>query len=213
MRYLTVSLLNINEAQLTIDVLTNLANLSTQDWSVQLILVDNGSAPDQLSQLLDWFSTNKEHFAEVLFITSSKNQGVNGGRNIALKLASGDRVLILDNDLILPNEAIWLETLWQRMDDDPEIGVVGSMLVFADYPHIIQAAGIGLTERGKVGYLDRAKAVAQISPTVVEVVSTPAACWLIRKEAQKAIGLFSDEYYPMQYEDVDFCVRLGLANW
>jgi GT2 family glycosyltransferase len=27
------------------------------------------------------------------------------------------------------------------------------------------------------------------------------------------VGLFSDEFYPMQYSDVDFCVRLHLAGW
>ena len=27
------------------------------------------------------------------------------------------------------------------------------------------------------------------------------------------MGLFSDEFYPVQYEDIDFCVRLGLAGW
>jgi GT2 family glycosyltransferase len=35
----------------------------------------------------------------------------------------------------------------------------------------------------------------------------------MRREAQEAVGLLSDEFYPMQYEDVDFCVRLGLAGW
>jgi GT2 family glycosyltransferase len=47
----------------------------------------------------------------------------------------------------------------------------------------------------------------------VQVVATPAACWLLRTEAQQSVGLFSEDYYPMQYEDVDFCVRLGLEGW
>jgi GT2 family glycosyltransferase len=48
---------------------------------------------------------------------------------------------------------------------------------------------------------------------VVEVVASPAACWLMRREAQQAIGLFPLEYYPMQYWDVDYCVQLGLGGW
>jgi GT2 family glycosyltransferase len=47
----------------------------------------------------------------------------------------------------------------------------------------------------------------------MEVVAAPAACWLVRREAQQAVGPFSDGYYPMQYEDVDWCLRLGLAGW
>jgi GT2 family glycosyltransferase len=212
-RRLTASLLNINQSGLSIDVLDKLARLSTEDWTVQLIVVDNGSRDDEVKRLSDWFTANKDRFAEVLFIAASQNLGCGGGRNVAFKLASGDRILILDNDLILPDDAAWLGKLWQRMDDDPEVGLIAPMLVFADYPGIVQAAGIGLTHRGRVGYLGRAEPVASMQASPIEVVATPAACWLVRKEAQQAVGLFSDEFYPVQYEDVDFCVRLGLAGW
>lgn len=213
MRYLTASLLNIDRAQLTIQVMDRLAHLPADDWAVQLILVDNGSADDQLRELSDWIATHKHRFAETLFVAASRNLGANGGRNVALKLAANDRILILDNDVILPDDPGWLETLWQRLDGDPQIGIVGPMLVFADYPEIVQGAGIGLTQRGRVAYLSRAEPVAGIPPTPIEVVATPSACWLMRREAQCAVGLLADEYYPMQYEDVDFCVRMTLAGW
>ncbi len=213
MRYLTASLLNINEAQLTINVLEKLACLSGENWAIQLIVVDNGSRDDQLQQLFDWFKTNKDHFAEMLFVASSHNLGANGGRNLVYKLAAYDRILILDNDVILPNDSWWLDTLWQRMDDDPQVAIVGPMLVFADHPGIVQGTGIGLTDRGRVGYLSRGEHVEHVPSTLFEVVASPSACWLVRKEAQQMVGLLSDEYYPVQYEDVDFCVRLGLAGW
>lgn len=213
MRHLTASLLNINEAQLTINVLDKLARLRDKNWAIQLILVDNGSQDEQVQQLSDWFFTNKDRFAEILFITASRNLGCNGGRNVALKLASHDRILILDNDLVLPDDAGWLDTLWQRLEASPNIGVVGPMLVFVEYPDLVQVAGLGLTDRGRVGYLNRADPVDHVPPTPTEVVATLAACWLLRREAQQAVGLFSDEYYPVQYEDVDLCVRLGLAGW
>ena len=213
MRCLTASLLNINEAQLTIDVLEKLACLSGEDWAVQLIVVDNGSRDDQVRQLADWFSANRGCFEDTLFVAAFRNLGANGGRNVALRLASNDRILILDNDLILPDDSAWLEALWQRMEKDPQIGIVGPMLVFADHPDIVQGAGIGLTSQGRVAYLNRAKPVDSVTPTQVEVVASPAACWLIRREAQQAVGLFSDEFYPMQYWDVDFCVRLVLGGW
>jgi GT2 family glycosyltransferase len=213
MRKLTISLLNVNQAQLTINILDKLAGLSDEDWSIQMILVDNGSCDDQLNELSDWFLANKDRCAEVFFVNASRNLGANGGRNVALRLASNNRILILDNDLILPDDSSWLEALWQRMENDPQAGIVGPMLVFADYPDIVQGAGIGLTDRGRVAYLNRAEPVDSVTPTQVEVVASPAACWLLRREAQQAVGLFSDEFYPMQYWDVDFCVRLVLAGW
>jgi GT2 family glycosyltransferase len=213
MRNITASLLNINQAKLTIDVLEKLARLSADDWAVQMILVDNGSDADQLKELSTWCLGNRNRFEEVLLIAASRNLGATGGRNIALKLASADRIMILDNDVVLPEDSNWLRTLWRRMDDHPQAGIVGPMLVFADHPDIVKGAGIGLTDRGRVGYLFRAEPVGQIPPTQVEVIAAPAACWLVRRPAQSTVGLFSEEFYPMQYWDVDFCVRLGLAGW
>jgi GT2 family glycosyltransferase len=50
-------------------------------------------------------------------------------------------------------------------------------------------------------------------PGLIPVVASPSACWLVRRAAQQAVGLLSDEYYPVQYEDIDLCIRLGLAGW
>ncbi|HID61157.1 MAG TPA: glycosyltransferase [Anaerolineae bacterium] len=213
MRSLTVGVLNLNVASLTIDVLDKVALLSKAGWDTQLIVVDNGSTDDEVKCLTDWFLANKGQFAEVLFIAASHNLGVNGGRNVILKLAAGEAILILDNDVVLPANSDWLNTLWQRLETDPKVAIVGPMLVFTDYPGVIQAAGIGLTDSGRVGYLHRADPVESVPAVPVQVVATPAACWLLRTEAQQSVGLFSEDYYPMQYEDVDFCLRLGLEGW
>jgi GT2 family glycosyltransferase len=212
-RHLTAGLLNINEADLTIDVMEKLAGLSEESWSVQMILVDNGSEENQIQQLLGWFINNKNRFNKILFINAFQNLGANGGRNQILKLAESERILILDNDVILPDSAHWLDTLWNGMDNDPRIGIIGPMLVFSDYPEIVQGTGIALTELGHVGYLNRGKSTADIPTGQIEVVASPAACWLMNKKAQQEIGIFPLEYYPMQYWDVDFCLQLNQAGW
>lgn len=213
MRPLSVSLLNINQAKLTIDILEKLANFSGAGWQMQLILVDNGSEADQLEQLWQWFIEHKTQFDEFLFINASKNLGATGGRNTALKLSAHDFILILDNDVILPPELDWLDRLWQQLETDPQVAIVGPMLVFADNPDIVQGAGIALTKTGRVGYLNRTQPVTSVPPNPIEVVASPSACWLVRREAQQQIGLLADEFFPVQYEDVDFCIRLRLAGW
>lgn len=213
MSSLTVGVLNFNRASLTIDVLDKVALLSKAGWDTQLIVVDNGSAEDEVQCLTEWFLANRGQFAEALCIAASRNLGVNGGRNVILELAAGEAILILDNDLILPADPDWLNTLWQKLETDPKVAIVGPMLVFSDYPEIVQATGIALTDSGRVGYLHRGDPVEMVPAMPVQVVATPAACWLLRTEAQQSVGLFSEDYYPMQYEDVDFCVRLGLEGW
>ena len=213
MSHITASLLNLDQAALTIDVLDKLAGLADKNWQVQLVLVDNGSRPDQVQPLFEWALTNKRRFSEILFISASKNLGCTGGRNAAFKLASSDHILILDNDIMLPEDSDWLERLWSTMEADPQVAIASPMLVFHDRPDIVQAAGAALTKTGRVGFLNRGQPAADVSPITVEVVAAPTACWLVRREAQQAIGLFSEEYYPVQYEDIDLCIRLKLAGW
>ena len=78
MSSLTIGVLNLNEASLTIDVLDKVALLSEAGWDTQLIVVDNGSADKEVHCLTDWFLANKEQFAEALFIAASRNLGVPG---------------------------------------------------------------------------------------------------------------------------------------
>jgi len=212
-KQVTVSLLNIDEAAMTIDVLDKLAALSSERWQIQLILVDNGSQPGQLHLLQDWVRANKDRFEEMLFIASSRNLGCTGGRNLTFKLASKDRLLILDNDVVLPRDSAWLQTLWQTMDSNPRASIVAPMLVFADRPEIVQATGIGLTDRGRVGYINRGRSTKSVRQNVIEVIAAPTACWLMRKDAQEQVGLFLEMFHPVQYEDVDLCIRLHLAGW
>jgi len=70
---LAASLLNINQAELTVNVLDKLARLSANSWALQMILVDNGSSDEQLCQLTDWFLANKGCFSQMLFIGASQN--------------------------------------------------------------------------------------------------------------------------------------------
>lgn len=190
-----------------------MAELSEAGWDIQLIVVDNGSDNDEAQCLADWFLSNKHRFLESIFVAASHNLGCAGGRNVILKLATGEAFLFIDNDVILPDGREWLDILWQDLQENPDVAIVGPMLVFSDYPKIVQAAGSGLTTRGRVGYLHRGDPVETVPTTPVQVNVSPSACWLVRLEAQRAIGSFSEEFDPAQYEDVDFCVRLRLEGW
>jgi GT2 family glycosyltransferase len=213
MSSLTVGILNLNEAAMTVQLLDQVAQLPEAEWDIQLIVVDNGSANDEVQHLTDWFLSNKHQFVESIFVKVSRNLGCAGGRNVILKLAVGEAFLFLDNDVILPDNPEWLTILWQDLQVDPDVAIVGPMLVFSDHPEIVQAAGSGLTSRGRVGYLHRGDPIEMVPATSVQVGISPSACWLLRPEAQRTIGSFAEEFDPAQYEDVDFCVRLGLKGW
>src|SRR5947207_494569 len=183
---------------------------------IDLVAKAVGDKPARIGPETMLFSSLKtfDSFALLeLVLRLESTFGCTGGRNLAFTLASRDRLLILDNDVVLPQDSAWLQTLWQTMDSNPRASIVAPMLVFADRPEIVQATGIGLTDRGRVGYINRGRSTKSIRQDVIEVIATPTACWLMRKEAQEQVGLFLEMFHPVQYEDVDLCVRLHLAGW
>lgn len=207
MRSVSIGLINVNQSALTISMMERLAEAADRGYSAQLVLVDNGSAPDDLARLEGWVDANGGRFSDVAFFDAGENLGAAAGRNVILERCEGDRILILDNDLELP-DLDWLDTLWEVSDRRPDAGLVGPMLVFAAHPDVVQAAGIGLTRLGRVAYLHRGDLVESVPPTVETVQASPAACWLLDRDVQREAGLFPEIYYPMQYWDVDYCMQL-----
>ena len=213
MRAITIGLVNIDQSELTIAIMEALMGLPKDRWNPQLILIDNGSAQKDVETLRTWVDDHQARFGDTAFVATGENLGASGGRNLILQRAEGERILILDNDLVLSQGYEWLDMLWGDMNSHAMVGIVSPMLLFAEHPHIVQAAGIGLTRLGRVGYLHRGEAADCVPTDVEPVVAAPAACWLLNGEAQRAVGLFPEEYHPMQYEDVDYCMQLRAAGW
>ncbi len=213
MRSLSIGLLNLGQARLTLDVVEGLRGFRAAGWRTQLIVVDQGSEDADIRALRGGLAAAADDFDEVDFVEAGENLGAAAGRNVVLARSEGQRILILDNDLVLDGEAGWFEQLWRDLDDDPTLGIVGPTLVFASDPSTVQATGIGLTRLGRVGYLNRGLQVEDVPAEPVRVIASPAACWLMEGSIQREVGLFPEVYYPMQYWDVDYCMQLDAAGY
>ena len=213
MRAITIGLVNIDQSELTIAIMETLMGLPKDRWNPQLILIDNGSVQKDVETLRTWVDDHQARFGDTAFVATGENLGASGGRNLILQRAEGERILILDNDLVLSQGYEWLDMLWGDLDDDDQVAIAGPLLVFAEHPNVAQAAGIGLTRLGRVGYLHRGDNVDRVPLTAIEVVASPAACWLMNSDAQRKVGLFPQMYYPMQYWDVDYCMQLRASGF
>jgi GT2 family glycosyltransferase len=176
----------------------------------EIILVDTGSTDNKV---LRWYKgmQRKHHNLKVVNWTEqpfSYSRSCNKGANTA----RGELLVMLNNDtqVITPN---WLELLAQDAQR-PEIGAVGCLLFFPDKYHI-QHAGIGIGLGGlAANSFSMMTLVQPMTPTQHLMVNTKhnmtavtAACLMVRKEAFKEVGGFSEDF-RVTYNDVDFCLRL-----
>ena len=199
----TVSLivLNWNGERCLLDCI---ASLTAVDYpSREIILVDNGSTDDSVQRVA-------AAFPHVNIIEIGRNLGYAGGMNIGLASATGDVIVLLNNDVIVPPN--WLQELVAGMESDQRIGIAGCKLFFADGVTIQHAGGyvkhpLGTT--GHFGYGQRDDGRLNVQTDVDYVTGAAMA---IRRAALDEIGTL-DRGYWFYYEDVDLCYRARRKGW
>ena len=198
----SVITVNYNQEQVTCDMLQSLRNVT---WpNVEVFVVDNASSRD--------CGIIKELYPEVILIKSEVNLGFAGGNNLAIKQATGDYILLLNNDTIV--EPGFLEPLLETFVKHPEAGIVSPKIVFYYSDNLVQYAGTNpisaVTCRGEtIGYMQKNDARFDVER---ETHLSHGACMMVSREALNKVGLM-DENYFMFYEEYDYCERVRQAGF
>ncbi|PID48141.1 MAG: hypothetical protein CR967_01250 [Proteobacteria bacterium] len=171
--------------------------------SYEIIVIDDNSSEKDAIQIAD-------KVRNIKYIRNNNNLGFLKNCNKAVSFAEGKYLVFLNNDVIvLPN---WLSSLLDVLENNNDVGLVGSKLIFAD--GILQEAGgiIWNDASGKnFGRGDDPKKSEYNYLREVDYVS--GASMAIRRDLFINIGGFDERFAPAYYEDSDlaFTVRsLGL---
>jgi GT2 family glycosyltransferase len=175
------------------------------DWpNLEVIVVDNGSA-DRTSEV------TKREAPQAMVIRAERNLGFAGGNNLGLERAQGE-LLVLLNDDCEPYPG-WLKALAQAADELPDWGVLGCKLLYPGDEKIIQHAG-GLVEANAlskhVGYGERDEGQHNGRTRCAYVTG---AAFAIRRETLERVGLLDAGFFPIYYEELDFCYRAARAGY
>jgi GT2 family glycosyltransferase/SAM-dependent methyltransferase/Flp pilus assembly protein TadD len=186
-----------NKVELTMQCLTALAS-NTGNASFEVIIVDNGST-DGTQEFLSTLS------GDLQLILNKENLGFAKACNQGARVARGKYLVFLNNDTI-PQPG-WLSSLVSEVDAHPEVGVVGSKLLYPD--GTVQHAGVVRDCQHLLPY-HIYKSFAGSHPAVNqrrEFQIVTAACLLIRRSLYEDVGGF-DEKYVNGFEDVDLCLKV-----
>ncbi len=171
--------------------------------AAEVIVVDNGSR-DGLSRFV------REKYPEVMLVRARTNLGFAGGNNLGIVNASGEAVLLLNDDT--EPEADWLGPVRDAFAADGRLGVVGCRLLYPDRKTVQHLGGVvhrnGLTDHTAWG--------EDLSPAgtgVLEAEYVTGAAMAVRREVFAEIGLLDAGFWPIYFEEVDFCERARRAGW
>jgi N-acetylglucosaminyl-diphospho-decaprenol L-rhamnosyltransferase len=175
--------------------------------SHEIIVVDNHSTDDSAAAARAW--------ANVRVIESGNNLGFAHGTNIGIRASTGEHLLFLNSDTVVPPQAV--DHLLGMLQSDATVSVVGPKLVDeGGRAELSFGSMIGPFNelRQKVLVRGHDSRVALISEAVERMTRRPGfpdwvsgACLLVRRKDAEAVGLL-DERYFMYAEDVDFCAAI-----
>ncbi|MAE72002.1 MAG: hypothetical protein CME06_16235 [Gemmatimonadetes bacterium] len=166
----------------------------------ELILIDNGSTDGTL-----------EYFRSVpgaKVIENGENLGFAGGFNRGIEAASGDFVVLLNNDTLLTEG--WLETMLDAFEANPKLGVAGPTSNCISGPQLVKDARYSdendLQKFARLRSLEHKGEVERVSRIT-------GFCMMISRNTIDRIGLLDTRFGIGNFEDDDYCVRAKLSDF
>jgi N-acetylglucosaminyl-diphospho-decaprenol L-rhamnosyltransferase len=190
------------------------ALIGSQGW--QIMVVDNLSH-DQSLELARRFEPH------VVVLANSENRGFAGAVNQGVKAAQTEICVILNPDAVASPNAV--EELAKALAPD-EVGLVGGSLTrkgapeigfnVRRFPTLISAIGevLLINRLWPNNPWNRKYRCLDLDYSVRQEVEQPAgACFAVKRAAWEDINGFDEDFFPVWFEDVDFCRRLRNRGW
>jgi GT2 family glycosyltransferase len=168
----------------------------------EIILADDGSS--------DKTTYANTIFKNLVVVRPEKNQGFLLNCNLAATHAKGRYIMLLNNDTLV-NEN-WLESLFNLMEQDENIAISGSKLVYPD-GKLQEAGGIIWQDGSGWNYGRMSQPGNPEYNYVKEVDYISGASILLRTSFWLEVDGFDDRYVPAYYEDTDLAFEASSRGY
>ena len=195
---ISVVILSYGDPELTKATLHSLYESGANYPNMEVIVVDNGS-PDESIVAIEEFARK---LPGVRLIENKENLGFAKGNNVGIQEATGEFVLLLNNDTVVAPGALF--AMVRHLEKHPDIGVIGPLTnnigneakLFVEYSSIEEMFKVA--REATTGYRGQ--------HTSIQVCAYFAA--MFRKTDFDVFGLLSEEYGRGMFEDDDHCATI-----
>lgn len=170
----------------------------------EVIVVDNGST--------DGLATHvAANHPWVRLVRAPRNLGFAGGNNAGMRAARGEFLLLLNDDT--EPEPGWLEPLHDAFYRNPRLGLAGCQLLYPGPDRRVQHLGGIVHPNGLTDHVGWGDAELTGDESLIEADYVTGAAMAIRRAVVEDVGLLDPGFWPIYFEEVDFCARARRRGW
>ncbi|HPJ17013.1 MAG TPA: glycosyltransferase [Candidatus Woesebacteria bacterium] len=154
--------------------------------NIEVIVVDNNSDQSTVKLL--------KTYKNIKLILNKTNYGFAKGNNIGLEIATGDYLIVLNNDVVVTPG--WISRLLYHVQK-PGVGLVGPV-----------TNSIGNEAKIDYDLTNYSEYTSSHWGETLEVKNIAAFCWIMSKNTYQTIGNFDEIFGKGMFEDDDYCKRV-----
>jgi len=172
----------------------------------ELILVDNGSRPPTAA-FLDQMAA---HYDNVRIVRNEENQGYAYGCNQGLAAATGEYLVLLNNDVVVTPH--WLSDQIALFTGHPQIGLVGPRTNESAGPQVVPAAEVDYQDHDALPlFAQKWRMKHALRFTYTDPLT--GLCMVLQRAVLLRIGGLDTGFWLGNLEDNDFCLRIARAGY
>lgn len=178
------------------------AALDQAESLTEVLLIDGGSTDESLEIV-------EGRFPSVRVIRLDENRGPAVSRNVALREAASDLVVLVDSDVSLAPDCV--DRLVEALREHPNAAVAMPRVLYAGDQGRIQYDGADHHFLGLMSLHNRDVPLSESGSEVRPIGSVVTACVLVDRSRMSLPEPF-DESFFIYFEDHDFAVRIRAAG-
>ena len=215
---LSIIILNYNTKDYLIKCLASLKE-TIKGIETEVIVVDNGSMDGSQTYI------NANKILKIQLIENNNNYGFAKGNNIGIKESLGDYVLLLNPDVVIPEQEKSIKDLLDYMDQNSKVGIVTCRVELTNgklddschrgfptpwnaFCYFLGLSRIFSKNEKFSGY----NLTTLDLNTIHEIDACNGAFMLIRRHCGEQLHWLDEDYF-WYGEDLDFCYRAKQTEW
>lgn len=186
---------NFNGGNEPIECLNSIAKLNYPKNKLETIVIDNGSKDGSKEKI-------KKLFPKTKIIGLKKDIGLPASLNLGINKSHGKYIMVANDDIVFEKNSV--QNMVNYLEKNTNVGVLGGKVFYKKNPKklSLSACDFGMYKGEIKGGLARGNKIKWLQSCAI----------MIPRTVFENIGLFDAGYYPLYFDDFDFCLRATKAN-